>query len=62
MLGKLGSTGLAGVLLLIGGLAVVAYASPIVAGGLALMLVGLVLVARGLLGSVMRSFGMGGGL
>lgn len=60
MLGKLGSTGLAGVLLLIGGLAVVAYASPIVAGGLALMLVGLVLVARGLLGSVMRSFGMGG--
>jgi hypothetical protein len=60
MLGKLGSTGLAGVSLLIGGLAVVAYASPIVAGGLALMLVGLVLVARGLLGSVMRSFGMGG--
>ncbi|PSQ02442.1 hypothetical protein BRC94_01760 [Halobacteriales archaeon QS_5_70_17] len=62
MLDKLGSTGAAGVLLLLGGLGLVAYANLLVAAGLALILVGLVLVARGLLGSVMRTFGMGGGL
>lgn len=60
MFGKLGTTGIAGVLLLIGGLAVVALESVVVAGGLALMLVGLLLVARGLVGTMMSAFGMDG--
>ncbi|WP_254536620.1 DUF7470 family protein [Halomarina litorea] len=60
MLGKLGTTGIAGVLLLVGGLAVIAYTAPIVALGMALVLVGLLLVAKGLMSGLLESFGMGG--
>ena len=60
MFGKLGRTGIAGVLLLIGGIALVATENVVVAGGMALMLVGLLLVVRGLVGTMMSAFGMDG--
>ncbi|MFD1513203.1 DUF7470 family protein [Halomarina rubra] len=60
MFGKLGRTGLAGILLLVGGLALVATENAIIAGGIALVLVGLLLVARGLIGTMMTAFGMDG--
>ncbi|MFC5971414.1 hypothetical protein ACFPYI_08745 [Halomarina salina] len=60
MFGKLGTTGVAGILLLVGGIALVAVENVVVAGGMALMLVGLLLVARGLIGSMMSAFGMDG--
>lgn len=60
MLNRLGLAGIVGLCCCLGGLAVVAYAAPVVAGGLALVLVGLVLVIRGLLSGVLASFGMDG--
>lgn len=60
MLNKLGLAGVLGALCCLGGLAVVAYAAPLVAGGLTLVLVGLALVVRGLLSSVLSAFGMDG--
>lgn len=60
MFGKLGSSGVAGILLLLGGIALIALESLVVAGGMALVLVGLLLVAKGLVGSAMEAFGMGG--
>ncbi|EJN59783.1 hypothetical protein SAMN04487950_3238 [Halogranum rubrum] len=58
MLDKLGTTGILGVVLLLVGIAVVAYKAPIVAVGIALALVGLGLVAKGLVSNVMSMFGM----
>lgn len=60
MLNRLGIAGVIGVLCCLCGLAVIAYAAPVVAGGFALVLVGLVLVARGLLSGVLSAFGMDG--
>jgi hypothetical protein len=60
MLDKLGLAGIVGVLCCLGGLAVIAYVAPIVAGGLALVLIGLVLVVRGLLSGMLSAFGMDG--
>ncbi|EMA42482.1 DUF7470 family protein [Halococcus saccharolyticus] len=60
MLNRLGLAGVVGVLCCLAGLAVVAYAAPIVAGGIALVLVGLLLVARGLLSGMLAAFGMDG--
>lgn len=58
MLDKLGTTGILGIVLLLVGIAVVAYKAPIVAVGIALALVGLGLVAKGLVSNVMSMFGM----
>lgn len=58
MLDKLGTSGLAGIVLLLAGIALIAWFYPIVAAGLALVLAGIALVAKGLISSVMRSFGM----
>jgi hypothetical protein len=60
MLNRLGIAGIIGILCCLGGIAVIAYVAPIVAGGIALVLVGLVLVARGLLSGVLSAFGMDG--
>ncbi|WP_128477101.1 DUF7470 family protein [Halorussus pelagicus] len=60
MLDKLGAKGIVGVLLLLGGLGVVAWKAPIVAVGMALVVVGFVLVAWGLVSGLMASFGLGG--
>lgn len=62
MFDKLGLPGVVGFLLLLVGVAVVAFESPIVAVGLALVVAGLGLVVFGLVKNVLASFGMGGGL
>ncbi|MFC6837134.1 DUF7470 family protein [Halomarina ordinaria] len=58
MFGRLGRTGFAGVLLVLGGLALLALENVVIAGGIALVLLGLLLVARGLVGSMLSAFGM----
>ncbi|MFC6723227.1 hypothetical protein ACFQE1_02225 [Halobium palmae] len=57
MLGKLGVTGIVGVLLLLVGIGLVAWHQPIVALGIALAFVGVGLVAKGLISNVMSAFG-----
>ncbi|ELY27029.1 hypothetical protein C499_10854 [Halogeometricum borinquense DSM 11551] len=58
MFDKLGTKGIAGVVLLVAGIGIVAYQEPIVAAGIALVVAGLGLVASGLVQSVMGMFGM----
>lgn len=57
MLDKLGPAGLLGILLMVAGIAVVAWNAPIVAAGLVLVLAGLGLVVRSAAKSVMGMFG-----
>lgn len=58
MYDRLGIGGIVGLLLTLGGIALVAWQEPIVAAGLAFVLAGLGLVVRALVGNVMRQFGM----
>lgn len=58
MLDKLGLSGIFGLLLMVAGIAVVAWKAPVVAAGLTAVIVGLALVARGAIQSVMGMFGM----
>ena len=60
MFDKLGVLGLVGVVLTLAGLGVVASQNLILAGGLALVLVGLVVTAVGMLKNLLSSLGMGG--
>jgi len=60
MFDKLGVLGIVGLLLTLGGLGVVASQNLILAGGLALVLVGLAVTALGLLRNLLTSLGMGG--
>lgn len=60
MFNRLGIVGVLGVLCCLCGLGVIAYVAPVVAGGFALVLVGLALVVRGLLSGVLSAFGMEG--
>lgn len=62
MLDKLGAVGIVGLLLIVAGIAAIASHNPIVAGGLLLVLAGLGLVLKGVVSSVLESFGMGGAL
>lgn len=58
MLDKLGLSGILGVLLVVAGIAIVAWTAPVVAAGLTAVIVGVALVARGAIQSVMGMFGM----
>ena len=60
MFDKLGIAGVVGVVLMLGGIAVVAWQNLILAGGLALVIAGLGLVVLGLVKNLLASFGMGG--
>lgn len=60
MFDKLGRVGIIGVLVILGGLALIALADPVIAGGVALVLVGVGLVVRGLFGFMLNAMGMGG--
>lgn len=60
MLRDLGLTGLVGVLMLLGGFAVLGYVDPIVAGGVALVLVGATLVVHAIVRALASRLGMGG--
>lgn len=59
MFGKLGLVGIVGLLLVLLGLAVVAWQDPIIAAGIALMLSGVGLLAKGMINAVIASFGFG---
>jgi hypothetical protein len=60
MLDKFGIIGIVGVLVMLGGLSLIAFVNPLIAGGLVLVLVGVGLIVRGLISSVMSAMGMGG--
>jgi len=60
MFGKLGTKGIAGVLLLLAGIAVIAYVNLLIAAGIGLVVLGFVLTAWGLVSGLMSSFGLGG--
>lgn len=60
MFDKLGTKGILGVLLLLAGIAVIAYVNLLIAAGIALVVLGFVLTAWGLVSGLMSSFGMGG--
>lgn len=60
MLDKLGYLGVAGIVLSLGGLGVVASQNLVLAGGLALVLAGLGLTVFGLVKNLLGALGMGG--
>lgn len=60
MFGKLGIPGVLGVLMLLGGVALVAWESLVIGGGLALVIAGLGLVVYGMVTSLLGAMGMGG--
>ena len=60
MFDKLGAKGIVGVLVLLGGIAVIALQNLLIAAGMALMVVGLGLVVWGVVSSMLSNFGMGG--
>jgi len=60
MLGKLGIPGVLGVLMLLGGVALVAWENLLIGGGLALVIAGLGLVVYGMVTSLLGAMGMGG--
>ena len=60
MLDKLGITGILGVVVVLAGLGLIAYANPVVAAGMALVLFGFGLTVKSLVSGLLSSFGMGG--
>ncbi|WP_049928108.1 DUF7470 family protein [Halopiger goleimassiliensis] len=58
MLQNLGPLGIVGIVLVLAGIGVIAYASPVIAGGFALVLVGLALTVRSVVSGVLKQFGM----
>jgi hypothetical protein len=60
MFDKLGLVGVLGVVFMLGGIALVAWQSLVLAGGLALVVAGLGLVVFGLVKNLLSSLGMGG--
>lgn len=60
MLKHLGAVGAIGLLLLLGGIGLIAWQNPIIAAGIALAIAGLGLVVRALVSSLMGAMGMGG--
>lgn len=62
MFRRLGPAGFVGLLLLLGGIGVVAWRDPIVAAGLALVLAGIGLLAKGMIDAVVSSLGFGGSI
>jgi len=60
MLDKLGLPGIAGVVVLLAGIGLVAWQNLILAAGLALVVGGLGLVVYGLVTSLLSSLGLGG--
>ena len=60
MFEKLGAVGILGIVVILGGLALIAWANPVVAAGMALVLFGFGLTVKALVGNLLSSFGMGG--
>lgn len=55
-----GASGLVGLLAMIGGIALIADQAPIIAGGIALVVVGLALFVRGIVRGFVSAMGMDG--
>ena len=62
MLEKLGGVGIAGVVVLLGGIGLVAWQNLVLAAGLALVVAGVGLIVYGLVTSLLGAFGLGGGM
>lgn len=60
MLEKLGAIGVLGIVVILGGLGLIAWANPVVAAGMALVLFGFGLTVKALVSNLLSSFGMGG--
>ncbi|MEF8801942.1 MAG: hypothetical protein V5A38_12185 [Halolamina sp.] len=58
MFERLGIGGVAGLVVLLAGILLIAWENLIIAAGLAFVLAGLGLLVRALIGNVMRQFGM----
>ncbi|WP_018256828.1 DUF7470 family protein [Halomicrobium katesii] len=62
MFDKLGIAGLLGVVVMLGGIALVAWQAPIVAAGIAFVVAGLGLIVYGMVTNLLSAFGLGGGM
>lgn len=60
MLDRLGPVGIVGVVVMLVGIALVAWQDPIVAAGIALVIVGLGMVVKALVSALFGAMGMGG--
>ncbi|UPM42078.1 DUF7470 family protein [Halocatena salina] len=60
MIDRLGRIGIVGVIIIVAGLALTALVDPLIAGGIALVLVGTALVVRGVIGYALEAMGMSG--
>lgn len=60
MLDKLGAAGIVGVLVILGGIGLLAWINPLIAAGIGLVVAGLGLLVYGLVSNLLASFGMGG--
>lgn len=60
MFKRLGLKGIVGVVLLLAGLGVIGYENPIIAAGMALSVLGIVLVLWGVVSNLLSNFGFGG--
>lgn len=58
MLDKLGALGVVGIVTLLAGIALIAYENLVIAGGLALVLVGLGLTVRSIVTGMLSQFGL----
>jgi hypothetical protein len=62
MLDKLGIAGVLGVVVMLGGIGLVAYEAPIVAAGLSFVIAGIGLIVYGMVKNLLTAFGLGGGM
>ncbi len=60
VLKKLGAAGIVGILVIVGGIGLIASVEPLIAAGIGLVVAGFGLVLYGLVTNVLASFGMGG--
>ncbi|PSQ04925.1 hypothetical protein BRC92_03320 [Halobacteriales archaeon QS_4_69_31] len=60
MFDKLGVAGIAGAVVSLGGIGLLAWVDPLVAAGIAFVVAGLGLVVYGLVSNLLASMGMGG--
>ncbi|MFA9427533.1 hypothetical protein [Natronorubrum sp. A-ect3] len=58
MLKNLGPQGIAGLLILLAGIALIAYQNLVIAAGIALVLAGLGIIVKALVSGMLQSFGM----
>ncbi|WP_135365071.1 DUF7470 family protein [Halosimplex halophilum] len=60
MLDKLGAAGVVGILVILGGIGLIASVEPLIAAGIGLVVAGVGLILYGVVTNVLASFGMGG--